>query len=153
MKHLQTYKLFENFENNYVGMHCSPKSLDNDDFYGKIIDEYHMTFRQVLELVQYDYSDAKPLIKQIDSLEDGLNMYDDSVDLIYEIEEFFAENNIEWIFVSKGEAMTKYGDNCYRVYFDDMSNVYSMDDELTDGAKIYIYNSKTDKPILKNEAY
>lgn len=146
-------KLFENFENNYVGMHCSPKSLDNDDFYGKIIDEYHMAFRQVLELVQYDYSDAKPLIKQIDSLEDGLNMYDDSVDLIYEIEEFFAENNIEWIFVSKGEAMTKYGDNCYRVYFEDMSNVYSMNDELTDGAKIYIYNSKTDKPILKNETY
>jgi len=80
-------------------------------------------------------------------------MDDDSADLIYEIEDFFAENNIEWIFVSKGEAMTKYGENCYRVYFEDMKNVYSMEDELTDGAMIYIYNAKTDKPILKNETY
>lgn len=150
MRHI---KLFENFENNFVGLHCSPKSLDNDDFYGKIIDEYYMAFQQVLELVQFDYPDAKAFLEQIDSFEDGLNMDDDSADLIYDIESFFEDNNIEWIFVSKGEAMTKYGNNCYRVYFEDMRNVYSMEDELTDGAKIYIYNAKTDKPILKNETY
>lgn len=146
MKYL---KLFENFEDNYVGVHCSPKSLDNDEFFGKILDEYCMTFKQVLELIQFDYNDAKPLLKKIDSFEDGLRMDDDSIDLVFEIEEFFATNNIEWIFVSKGEAMSKYGENCYSVYFKDIRNVYSMEDELTDGAKIYIYNSKTDKPILK----
>ena len=32
----------------------------------------------------------------------------------------------------------------------DLRNIYSMQDELTDDAMIYIYNSKTDKPILKN---
>lgn len=150
MKHL---KLFENFESNYVGIHCSPKSLNDDDFYGKIIDEYFMAFQQVLELIQPDYPDAKAFLAQIESFDDGLNMDDDSADLIYDIEAFFEDNNIEWIFVSKGEAMTKYGDNCYRVYFNDMSKVYSMEDELTDGAQIYIYNAKTDKPILKNETH
>lgn len=150
MKHL---KLFENFQKNYVGIHCSPRSLNDDEFYGKIIDEYFMAFQQILELIQFDYPDAKSFLEQIKLFDDGLNMDDDSADLIYDIEAFFEENNIEWIFVSKGEAMTKYGENCYLVYFDDMTNVYSMEDELTDGAKIYIYNSKTDKPILKNEAY
>lgn len=146
MKHI---KLFEGFENNFVGIHCSPRSLNDDEFYGKIIDEYCAAFKQILELIQFDYKDAKPLLKQIDSFEDGLRMDDDSIDLVFEIESFFSENNIEWIFVSKGEAMTKYGENCYNVYFKDMHNVYSMEDELTDGATIYIYNSKTDKPILK----
>ena len=146
-------KLFESFENNFVGIHCSPRSLRDDDFYGKIIDEYHMAFTQILELIKDDYKGAKDFIEQIDGLEDGLNMEDDSADLIYEIEAFFEDNDIEWIFVSKGEAMTKYGDNCYRVFFKDMSKVYSMEDELTDGAMIYIYNAKTDKPILKDETY
>jgi len=146
MKHL---KLFESFEDNFVGIHCSQKSLENDDFYGKIIDEYYMAFKQVLELVQFDYEDAKPLLQKIDSFDDGIRLDDDSVDVVFEIVDFFAENNLEWIFVSKGEAMTKYGNNCYRVYFKDMHNVYSMEDELTDNATIYIYNSKTDKPILK----
>ena len=150
MKHI---KLFESFQDNYVGIHCSPKSLNDDDFYGRIIDEYFMAFQQVLELIQKDYPDAKEFLDQIETFDDGLNMDDDSADLIYEIESFFAENNIEWIFVSKGEAMTKYGENCYRVYFNNLDKVYSMEDELTDGAQIYIYNAKTDKPILKNEAY
>lgn len=146
MKHL---KLFESFEHNFVGIHCSPKSLDKDDFYGKIIDEYYMTFKQILELIQFDYKDAKPLLKKIDSFKDGIRLDDDSVDLVFEIVEFFDENNLEWIFVSKGEALTKYGDNCYRVYFKDMHNVYSMEDELTDNSTIYIYNSKMNKPVLK----
>lgn len=146
MKHL---KLFENFEDNYVGIHCSPKSLNDDDFYGKIIDEYYIAFKQVLELIQSDYPGAKELLDKIDLLEDGLSMEGDGIDLVFEIEEFFADNNLEWIFVSKGEAMNKYGDNCYGVYFKDIKNVYSMEDELTDNATIYIYNSKTDKPLLK----
>ncbi len=142
-------KLFENFEDNYVGIHCSQKSLDDDDFYGTIVDEYYSAFKQILELLQTDYADAKILLKKIDSFEDGISLDDDSVDLVFEIVDFFAENNLEWIFVSDGEAMTKYGDNCYQVYFKNMNNVYSMKDELTDNATIYIYNTKTDKPILK----
>jgi hypothetical protein len=89
------------------------------------------------------------LIEKIESFEDGIRLDDDSIDVVFEIVDFFAENNLEWIFVSKGEAMTKYGDNCYRVYFNNLNTVYSMQDELTDNATIYIYNSKTDKPILK----
>ena len=148
MKHI---KLFENFEGGkFVGIHCSQKSVRDDDFYGKIIDEYYMAFKQVLELIQNDYKEAKPLLDKIESFEDGIRLDDDSIDVVFEIVDFFAENDLEWIFVSKGEAMTKYGSNCYKVYFKNLDNVYSMDDELTDGAKIYIYNSKTDKPILKN---
>jgi hypothetical protein len=49
LKRIKSYKLFESSEN-FVGIHCSQKSLDDDDFYGTIIDEYYMTFKQVLEL-------------------------------------------------------------------------------------------------------
>ena len=145
MRHI---KLFESFDEKYVGVHCSPKSLD-DDFYGKIIDEYYQAFGQVLGLIQDDYVGAKDLLDRVDSLDDGLDLYGESADLIYEIEAFFEDNNIEWIFVSIGEPMTKYGSNCYDVYFKDLGKVYVMDDELTDGAKIYIYNSKTDRPVLR----
>ena len=37
--------------------------------------------------------------------------------------------------------------NYAKIY--DIRNIYSMEDELTDDAKIYVYNAKTDKPILK----
>ncbi len=150
MKHLKEYKnwLFE-FEDNYVGIHCSPKSLVDDDFFGKITDEYYIHFTQILHIIKNDYKYAESYLEQIETL-DGLSEEDDEgIDLIAEIEGFFDDNNLEWIFVSKGEALTKYGDNCYEVYFDDLSNVYSMEDELTENAMIYIYNSETDKPILK----
>jgi len=148
IKTFESWNVSENLK--FVGTHCSPRSLDNDDFYGKIIDEYYMHFEQILKLIQFDYPEAKKYLQQISSLEDGLSLDDDSVDLVYEIDNFFNENNLEWIFVSKDEPLTKYGDNCYNVYFNNLSNVYSMEDELTDNSKIYIYNSKTDKPILKN---
>ena len=160
MKHIKLYEDFnresDDFENKFVGIHCSPKSLKHDDFYGKILDEYYMCFKQILELVKFDYKEAKELLNKIELLEDELSLENDSVDLVYDIVEFFTDNDLEWIFVSKGDAMTKYGENCYNVYFKDLKNVYSMQDELTDGAMIYIYNSKTDKPIIKNiddEAY
>lgn len=166
MRHV---KLFESFDMEYVGIHCSPKSLDNDKFYGKIVDDYYMAFPQVLELIQSEYPDAKTYLSKIAGLnsqfpefsaasiishiESGLSMEDDSADLIYEITEFFSKNSIEWIFVSTGEALTKYGSNCYDVYFEDLSKIYSMDDELTDGAKIYIYDSDSNAPILKRRDY
>ena len=148
IKEWKNYLIKESIDN-YVGIHCSPKSLEHDEFYGKIIDEYYMHFKQILELIQIDYKDAKELLEKINSFEDGLSLEDDSIDLVFEIVDFFSENNLEWIFVSKDEPMTKYGDNCYSVYFNNLHNVYSMEDELTDNAKIYIYNSKTNKPILK----
>lgn len=139
--------LFEKFTHlTFVGIHCSPKLLD--EFYGEIIDEYYMVFPQILELIQNDYAEAKEYLTRIDLI-DELSLDNDSVDLIYEITTFFSDNNLEWIFVSEAEPMTKYGENCYNVYFEDISNVYSMEDELTENAKIYIYNTKTDKPILK----
>jgi hypothetical protein len=142
MKHIRLYESFEN----YVGIHCSPKDI-NDSFHGSILDEYYMTFHSILTLIQKDYKGASDLIQQIDDLDGELSMVNDSIDLIFDIVDFFQDNNIEWIFVAE-EPMTKYGDNCYQVYFKDLSNVYFMDDELTDGAKIYIYNSKTDAPSL-----
>lgn len=150
----QYVKLFEEFINEnqpkFVGIHCSPYSLNNDDFYGRIIDEYYSYFEQILKLIQFDYPEAKKYLEQISSLEDGLSLENDSVDLIYDIASFFSENNLEWIFVSKGEALTKYGGNCYNVYFNDLSKVYSMQDELTDNSIIYIYDTKKSRPILKN---
>jgi len=99
MKHIKSYintdiRLFESFENKFVGIHCSPKSLNHDDFYGKILNEYYMMFKQILELVQYDYKQAKELLTKIESFADGISLADDSIDLVFEIEEFFADNNL-----------------------------------------------------------
>lgn len=98
--------------------------------------------------MQRDYPGAKALLKKVASF-DRLSLTDDSVDLIFEVVEFFADNDLEWIFVSEGAPMTKYGDNCHRVYFRNVGNVYSMEDEMTDGARIYVYNAKTDRPTLR----
>lgn len=67
---------------------------------------------------------------------------------MFDIESFFADNNIEWIYVAT-EALTKYGDNCYNVYFNNLNDLYKMNDELVDSATIYIYNSNNNKPILE----
>jgi hypothetical protein len=134
---------------NFVGIHCSSK-LFNDDYDGRIIDEYFGSFTRILEIIQNDYPEAKKYLKQIETLDDGLDLSgeDESVDLVFEIESFFVDNNIEWIYVAT-EALTKYGDNCYGVYFSNLDDVYKMDDELVDNASIYIYNSNRIKPILK----
>ena len=47
-------------------------------------------FKQILELVQYDYKQAKELLTKIESFADGISLADDSIDLVFEIEEFFA---------------------------------------------------------------
>ena len=135
----------------FVGIHCSPRSLGDDPFYGKIIDEYHHAFRQVLEAVQRDYPRARPLLKQVDSF-GSLSLDDDSVDLVFEIEQFFEDNYLEWIFVSEKGPMTKYGSNCYRVYFKSMRGVYPVTDEMTEHAMIYVYNSKTSRPTFPRRA-
>lgn len=139
-----------NYKNNFVGIHCSPK-IFKDDFYGEITDEYYSSFINILTLIQHDYDDAKKYLAQIELLKDDLDLYngdDDNIELIFDIQSFFADNNIEWIYVAP-EALTKYGDNCYNVYFNDLNHVYSMPDELVDNATIYIYNSENNKPILK----
>ena len=46
------------YRNNFVGIHCSPK-LFNDDYDGRIIDEYYSSFKSILEIIQNDYPDAK----------------------------------------------------------------------------------------------
>ncbi len=130
----------------YVGIHCSPKSF-SDDYDGKISEEYFGSFESILQTIKDDYSDAKKYLEQIQLFDDGLDLYGDSADLVFEIESFFIDNNIEWIYVAT-EALTKYGENCYNVYFKNINNVYKMDDELVDNATIYIYNSNN-KPILK----
>lgn len=136
-----------NYKNNFVGIHCGPK-LFNDDYDGRIIEEYYNSFKSILEIIQNDYPDAKKYLEQIELFDDGLDLYGDSADLVFDIESFFADNNIEWIFVAT-EALTKYGENCYNVYFANLSSVYEMDDELVDSATIYIYNSSNNKPILE----
>lgn len=136
-----------NYKNNFVGIHCSPKSF-NDDYDGTISEEYYSSFKSILETIQKDYPDAKRYLDQIDLLDDGLDLYGDSADLVFDIESFFMDNNIEWIYVAT-EALTKYGDNCYNVYFDNLNDVYQMNDELVDNATIYIYDSSINKPILE----
>ena len=155
MRHLPTYERFHlaeakaaASERGYVGVHCSPKSIAANDFHGPITEEYHSAFEQVLKAVQRDYPGARSLLKKVGSF-DRLSLEDDSVDLIFEVVEFFSDNSLEWIFVSKSDPMTKYGGNCHRVYFKNVGNVYSMEDEMTDGAWIYVYNARTDRPTLR----
>lgn len=137
------------YDAHFVGIHCSPV-LFNDNYIGVISEEYFGSFRTVLETIKNDYLDAKKYIEEIELLDDGLDLYGDGAELVFDIQDFFSDNNIEWIYVAP-EALTKYGDNCYEVYFSDLDNVYEMDDELVDDAKIYIYNSTETKPILKIE--
>lgn len=149
MKNIPTYDQFilcESMKDTYVGVHCSPYGISHDDFCGPITDEYHHAFEQVLKAVQRDYPEAKALLKKVASV-DGLSLTDDTVDLVFEIAEFLADNHLEWIFVSDS-PLTKYGSNCYRVYFKDLKRVYILPDEMTDGARIYVYNSKKDRPTL-----
>jgi hypothetical protein len=133
--------------NNFVGIHCSPKMF-NDDYSGKITDEYYNSYKKILELIVQDYPESRKYLQQIELLNDDLSLDNDSVDLVFDIESFFSDNFIEWIYVAP-EALTKYGDNCYNVYFTDLSKSYSMHDELVENATIYIYNAKNNKPVLE----
>jgi hypothetical protein len=144
------FKKFNESRKKFVGVHCSPK-IFNENYNGVITHEYYNSFETILKLIQLDYKEAKKYLEQIESF-DELNLENDSIELIFDIESFFADNYIEWIFVAT-EPLTKYGDNCYNVYFTDLSNVYSIEDELVDGATIYIYNSKNIKPILEITNY
>lgn len=135
------------YTSNFVGIHCSPK-LFNDDYDGTISEEYYGSFATILEIIQNDYPEAKKYLEQIELFDGELDLYGDSIDLVFDIESFFMDNNIEWIYVAT-EALTKYGDNCYNVYFDNLNEVYQMDDELVDNATIYIYDSSKTKPILE----
>lgn len=63
-----------NYKNNFVGIHCSPK-LFNDDYSGRIIDEYYNSFSQILATIQHEYPDAKKYLEQIELFDDGLDLY------------------------------------------------------------------------------
>lgn len=141
------FQKFNESKRHFVGIHCSPKQF-NDEYDGRIIDEYHHSFENILKLIQFDYPKAQEYLKQISELDDVLSTSNDSVDLVFDIESFFDENDIEWIYVAP-IPLTKYGENCYKVYFDDLSKVYAMPDELIEDATIYVYDSKVTKPILE----
>lgn len=145
-------KLYENFKHSKpLGIHCSPKDIV-DDYSGIITDEYHGLYPIVLDAIKKDYKYANNYIEQIQSLDNGLNVeQDDAIELVFEIESFFTDNNLEWIFVSNTEPLTNYGENCYTVYFKNMNGVYSVMDELVDNATIYIYDTTKNKPILKKQ--
>lgn len=149
MKHI---KLFENFENStFVGYHCSPSEI-KDDFYGKIESDYYTSFVYVLGALKDDYPEAKVFFDEI-SMIDDFPMVAHDTNILDDVEYFFNENNIEWIYVNKAEPLTNYGSNCYEVYFDNFNDVYPMVDELVDGADIYLYNASKNKPVLKRHEY
>ena len=152
MKH---FKLFEDFDEEYngtfVGYHCSPYNI-TDNYRGKIEDDYHASFMTVLENIKYDFKEAQKYIDDIDEIYDN-DIDIEETDILGEIQHFFNENNIEWIYVNKSEPLTKYGDICYEVYFDNFNSVYKMDDELVDSADIYVYISTKNKPVLKEYGY
>ena len=146
---MKYFKLFENFENyTFVGYHCSPKEI-NDDFYGEIKEDYFTSFIFILDKIKEDFPKADKYIKKINAVGDDFHPFGDEMDLISDIQMFFNENDLEWIYVSKNEPLRKYGDNCYKVYFDNFEGVYSMVDELIDDADVYIYDTKVNRPILK----
>lgn len=131
-------RLYENFDG-FVGIHCGNVGED-DDFRGPISEEYYSLFPQLLAEIRPDFPGAQKLIDKIDELPDGLwDESDEAYELRSEIWSFLDDNDLEWIFVSKKEALTKYGERCYSVHFDDMRGVYMIQDELVDDAEIYVF--------------
>ena len=147
MKYL---KLFENFEDDfhgeYVGIHCS--NYDIDVFTGAISDEDITRFPDILNIIKNDYQKASEYLEILEQTD--LEDEDSMLDLAFEIEDFFKENNLEWIYVSNNEPLYKYGDNCYNVYFENMNGVYSMSDDLVNDATVYVFDTTKNKPKLTN---
>lgn len=143
MKHLILYENFDLGE--FVGYHCS--NYDITEFFGEITDEDYIRFIDILYILKEDYPEANDYIERITNLDEDEEDYDDEqIELASEIEYFFKENNLEWIYVSE-QPLYKYGDKCYNVYFDSREDLYSMSDDLVSDATIYVYKT-TNKPKL-----
>lgn len=137
---------FESFRDS-VGIHCGNVD-EGDDFHGHISEEYYSLFPQLLRELRPDFPDAQELIDRIEELPDGLyDESDETYDLRSDIQTFFEQNELEWIFVSKKEPLHKYGDRCYSVYFDDPRRTYMIQDELVEDAEIYVF-TPDNKPRL-----
>lgn len=149
MKHLKLYEQFES--STFVGYHCSPNEFNND-FYGTILEDYYTSFIFILSSIKKDLPKAQYFIEELNKLEDTPELLHET-DILGDIQHFFEENDIEWIFVNKTEPLTSYGENCYEVHFEHSNDVYPMIDELVDGADIYVYNSAKIKPVLKKYEY
>lgn len=145
---MKYFKLFENFEDvfhgEYVGIHCS--NYDIDEFTGVITDEDITRFPDILNIIKDDYQKASEYLEILEQTDPEDE--DSMLDLAFEIEDFFKENNLEWIYVSNNEPLYKYGGNCYNVYFENMNGVYSMSDDLVNDATVYVYDTTKNKPKL-----
>jgi hypothetical protein len=144
MKYL---KLYENFEETFVGYHCndSESTLKEDDFIGNIKEEYYERFEDILIMISRSYPEVSNFI---DRIRGGEEEFYYETDLAWEIEQWFEDNNIEWIFVSEHKPLNRYGNNCYEVYFKSDKNIYSMEDSAEENSVLYVYNN-LNRPILK----
>jgi len=145
MKHLKLFEDFEeenSFDGYYVGIHCSPYTID--EFSGDITDEDFVRFPDILHTIKDDYPEASKYLELIENLNDEDE--DATLELASDIEYFLKENHLEWIYVSTNGPLYKYGDNCYNVYFE--NSVYSISDDLVEDANVCIYDSSTNKPKL-----
>jgi hypothetical protein len=128
----------------FVGYHCSNTDITNFD--GEISEDYFDRFEAILNLIKSKYKEAKNFLKRIK--DDGIE-YDSK--LSYEINLFFNNIGLKWIFVDENDTLTRYGNKCYSVYFNSMDNVFALHDsneENSDYSYIYFY-FESNTPILK----
>ena len=128
-----------------VGYHCS--DVDITDYDGEISADYSDRFEMILNAIKNKFKDA---IKYLTIIKENGGIEYDS-DLAYEIEGFFKKIGLNWIFVDENEPLTRYGDKCYSVYFNNMNEVFSIKDhneEDSDYSYMYFY-FKNNNPILK----
>lgn len=153
----------------FVGYHCSPNSFGEDDFFGEIEGRYVESattanyLKPLVEIVLQSPYNKSFLnnIKEYNEWEGGENdmplidlgdipsIYSDDYKIISEELLTYINENFNWIFVHRKEPEGNYGENCYKVYFKDMTEVYHLYDRIDYGADIYVYSNKNTPKVKR----
>jgi len=137
-------KLFEDFRVTFIGYHCSDSLYKG--YNGDISSDYFDRFEAILNLIKNNFEKANYFLKEINK--NGIE-YDSELSL--EIEQFFKEIQLKWIFIDEEEPLLRYGKNCYSVYFpniNDTFNIRDYNETDSDYSYVYFYFVGND-PILK----
>lgn len=138
-------KLFEDFSPTFVGYHCTDSIYDKYD--GTISEDYFDRFEMILNAIKNKFEDAYTYIRAIEK--NGIE-YDSS--LAEEIQKFFLQIGLKWIFVDEQSPLKKYGKYCHSIYFTNISDTISFQDfneEDSDYSYVYLYFTGNE-PIVRN---
>ena len=135
-------KLFDSFnKETFVGYHCTDSGYQEYD--GFISSDYFDRFETILQAI--NNREAFLLLQKIKT--EGIEY--DSV-LSFDIENYFNEIKLRWIFVDEEESLTRYGKICYSVYFKKINSTIKIKDyneSESDSSYIYLYYDDN-KPIF-----